>query len=190
VLEKQQSSRDSILDAASSEFAERGFDGVRMEHVARRAGLNKTLIYRHFGDKDRLFRECLAREFQRREQALDGLPSTLSEMLVWWAKRQQKDRDFILLILRESIADRGDEPVDAKRRSAYYQRQVRQIEALQSKGEIDPALDPQMLFVALLALTIAPVSLPQIARMVVPRSSTTFASRWASFLRAFAEKLR
>jgi AcrR family transcriptional regulator len=49
------SAREAILEAAVQEFVEHGYDGVRMEHVARRAGCNKALVYRYFGDRDLLW---------------------------------------------------------------------------------------------------------------------------------------
>ncbi len=45
------STSERILNAAAMEFTERGVDGVRMEHVAKRTNVNKALVYRHFGNK-------------------------------------------------------------------------------------------------------------------------------------------
>jgi AcrR family transcriptional regulator len=44
-----------ILDATRRLFDERGAQDVQIEDVAREAGLNKALIYRHFSGKDELF---------------------------------------------------------------------------------------------------------------------------------------
>lgn len=44
-----------ILDATRTLFDERGAQDVQIEDVAREAGLNKALIYRHFSGKDELF---------------------------------------------------------------------------------------------------------------------------------------
>ncbi len=49
----------AILDAAISEFAERGPAGTRMDEVASRAGVNKSLIYQYFGSKSELYAEAL-----------------------------------------------------------------------------------------------------------------------------------
>jgi TetR/AcrR family transcriptional regulator len=45
-----------ILKAARVEFGSRGFAGARVDHIARRAGLNKQLIYYYFGSKAGLYR--------------------------------------------------------------------------------------------------------------------------------------
>lgn len=44
-----------ILEATRRLFDERGAQDVQIEDVAREAGLNKALIYRHFSGKDELF---------------------------------------------------------------------------------------------------------------------------------------
>ncbi len=183
-------SRAVILEAAAIEFAARGFDGVRMEHVAQRAGYNKALVYRQFGDKPGLFREVLRYRVQRRDAMLDGLPPSLPDLLVWWSRQQRAEPDFMRLILREALEDRGEEPVEADARRAYYARQVAMVQALQSRGDLDERLDPHMLFFALLVVSVGPTHLPQIARLVCPAEEDTFTERWESFLRVLAEKLR
>jgi AcrR family transcriptional regulator len=44
-----------ILEAATSEFAERGLAGARVDRIAERAGANKQRIYAYFGSKEELF---------------------------------------------------------------------------------------------------------------------------------------
>ena len=53
------SARDRIVEAATREFATRGFDGARMDALARRAGVNKALLYYYFPNKQELYRRLL-----------------------------------------------------------------------------------------------------------------------------------
>lgn len=46
---------EDILSAARMEFAERGFDGAKVETIAVRAGISKQLIYYYFEDKSELY---------------------------------------------------------------------------------------------------------------------------------------
>jgi len=48
-----------ILKAAREEFGANGFDGTKMEHIARRAGVSKQIIYFYFKGKDELYWELL-----------------------------------------------------------------------------------------------------------------------------------
>ena len=47
--------RESILDAALTVFLAHGFEAASLEGVARRAGVAKLTLYRHFESKDELF---------------------------------------------------------------------------------------------------------------------------------------
>ena len=51
--------RNRILDAAGELFAEQGFGGAKVDEIARRAGVNKAMLYYHVGDKAALFAEVV-----------------------------------------------------------------------------------------------------------------------------------
>jgi TetR/AcrR family transcriptional regulator len=57
-------SRQQIIQAAIVEFALKGLDGARVDKIARRSGINKTLLYHHVGNKDRLFTAALETTYQ------------------------------------------------------------------------------------------------------------------------------
>lgn len=48
-----------LLDEARAAFVAEGFGGVSIDEIARRAGVSKETIYRHFPDKPALFRAAL-----------------------------------------------------------------------------------------------------------------------------------
>src|SRR5699024_4733323 len=48
-----------ILVAGRAEFAERGFEGARVDAIATLAGANKRLLYHYFGNKEDLYRAVL-----------------------------------------------------------------------------------------------------------------------------------
>ncbi|HUK14526.1 MAG TPA: TetR/AcrR family transcriptional regulator [Thermoanaerobaculaceae bacterium] len=51
--------RQRILDGAALAFAELGFTAAGVDEIARRAGVNKAMLYYHVGDKATLFREVV-----------------------------------------------------------------------------------------------------------------------------------
>jgi AcrR family transcriptional regulator len=53
--------RESILDAALIEFAERGLHGTSTEAIAKRAGISQPYVFRLFGTKKQLFAAACAR---------------------------------------------------------------------------------------------------------------------------------
>ena len=48
-------SRALLEAAAQTEFAEFGFAGARVDRIARRAGVNKQLLFYYFGSKQKLY---------------------------------------------------------------------------------------------------------------------------------------
>lgn len=75
---RAQDSRDEILKAASSLFANRGFHETSMAEVARAAKVSKALIFWHFKTKEELFFAVLGRllepyviDFAEEADALD-----------------------------------------------------------------------------------------------------------------------
>ncbi len=62
-----------ILVAGRAEFAERGFEGARVDAIAALAGANKRLLYHYYGNKEELYRAVLLdayQEIRRGERAL------------------------------------------------------------------------------------------------------------------------
>jgi TetR/AcrR family transcriptional regulator len=53
--------RQAILDAAEEVFAEHGFDGARIDVIAKVAGYNKSLIFQYYGDKLALYAAVIRR---------------------------------------------------------------------------------------------------------------------------------
>ena len=47
--------KEKILQTALEEFAEKGYDGARIDYISKMAGVNKALIYYHFKSKEELF---------------------------------------------------------------------------------------------------------------------------------------
>lgn len=51
--------RSALLDAARAAFAERGYDGATVRHIAERAGVDAAMVNHWFGGKEALFTASL-----------------------------------------------------------------------------------------------------------------------------------
>lgn len=51
--------REKILHAALTLFGEKGFAGTSTREIAECAGVNHITLFRHFGNKENLFRESI-----------------------------------------------------------------------------------------------------------------------------------
>jgi len=59
-----------ILRAADELISEVGYDAASVARVAKRAEVNKALVFYYFGSKDRLFQQVLERYYQAHTEAL------------------------------------------------------------------------------------------------------------------------
>lgn len=57
--QRSEESRARILNSATKIFAEKGFDGSRIDEIAEDAGINKRMLYHYFGSKEDLYVEVL-----------------------------------------------------------------------------------------------------------------------------------
>jgi AcrR family transcriptional regulator len=62
--------RERIVQAATREFALRGFDGARIDAIARSAGVNKALLYYYFPNKRELYRRLVLEHVETAATAL------------------------------------------------------------------------------------------------------------------------
>lgn len=131
--------RKSILAAATSLFAERGFHGTTMRDIAERAAVSQGLLHHHFGNKEGLWKragDALSDEFVVYVSSVLGDPGPASQMvpmamqtyLRYWRENPDAFR-FNLWRLLEGPAD------ERKRRSAMItERTVPLFERAQKEG--------------------------------------------------------
>ena len=62
--------REQILDAATVLFAERGYDGVRIDDIASSAGVTRGLVHHYFGGRKEVYLALLERLGAVREEQL------------------------------------------------------------------------------------------------------------------------
>jgi AcrR family transcriptional regulator len=62
-----------LWDGARSEFSLRGYHGARVQGIARRAGCNVALLYRHWSSKKALYLDVLRAAWQSIGRELDGV---------------------------------------------------------------------------------------------------------------------
>jgi AcrR family transcriptional regulator len=100
--------RQRIIEAASAVFADEGFAGARVDEIARRAGVNKAMLYYHVGNKQALYTAVMTRNFDRVEEALAGAlategstPDRLVAIITGVAQALKANPDHPRIVLRE-----------------------------------------------------------------------------------------
>lgn len=64
-MKKSDITKQKILRAAEQSFAEKGLYGARVDEISELAGVNKRMIYAHFGNKEKLYVAVLDEVYQR-----------------------------------------------------------------------------------------------------------------------------
>ncbi len=99
--------RDSIIASAKNEFARFGFEGARVDRIARLAKVNKAMIYYHFGSKKRLYRAVIENQLSTKADFIEAIlrqDLTIDEFVLQLASfyaRVFSDNEFLPIFLRE-----------------------------------------------------------------------------------------
>src|SRR3954462_3390260 len=180
-----QQTQQRILEAALEEFAAKGFAGARVDVIARRARINKRMLYHYFGDKEGLFREVLRRKIADRSAWLASAPEDPVERLPFWFQMACRDRDWVQLLEWEALQWGEKKVIDEERRQESVGRAVERVRQQQAKGLLDPSLDPGQLLLSMMALPAYAVAFPQLARLAtgLSVSDEKFQKQRETFLR-------
>src|SRR5215207_11118153 len=106
-------SPEVILAAAAVEFAERGFGGARVDRIARRAKVNKAMLYYHFKSKERLYRALLRQMFGRAAERLQpiaagpGRPAHKIDLAIAGITAFIQEHTFFPAIMLREVAEGG-----------------------------------------------------------------------------------
>lgn len=154
---RSDATRSRILAAARAQFVTNGLEGTRMEAIAAAAGLNKSLVYRHYGTREQLYREVLSAAYAdvRDAEANLILPSdplqALDQIVAFTFRYYIANPDFLVLVGIENL--NGGEHLRAVDRSNLHVSSLmeilgRVIHDGTASGLFREDLDPIELYIA------------------------------------------
>ena len=104
--------RQSLIDAATAVFADRGYDCATTREIAERAGCAEGLIHRYFSGKRGLLIAILeARAGQVEEDFVASLPDRptveeeIKQILLWHLDTMWERRDFMRVAVSQAAID-------------------------------------------------------------------------------------
>ena len=185
-------SRERILAAALKEFAAKGFAGARVDFIARRAAINKRMLYHYFGNKEGLFKAVLRRKITERQAWAETLSGNPAESLAFWFEAACNDTDWVRLFEWEALQGDTNKVIDEKNRRAATARGLKRFRQRQARGQISAEFDPRHVMLAMRSLTMFPAAFPQLTRLIMgrPVSDPKFQKERTEFLRRFAAVFR
>jgi TetR/AcrR family transcriptional regulator len=183
-----QRTRERILKAAFKEFAAKGFAGARVDVIARRADINKRMLYHYFGDKEGLFREVLRRKIAQRQAWGAATPNHPAESLPYWFDLACRDAGWIRLLEWEALQFVQKRLIDEDKRREAVGGAVERIRRRQETGHLSNEFAPKQILLAMISLTWFPLAFPQLTRLITGQSvsDARFRTEQKDFLRQFA----
>lgn len=159
---RQNTTSESILEAAEFVFSRSGYAGATVERIAKQAKCYESLIYYHFGSKDKLFSEVLQNAYRKLTEAEQKLKldfkqpeSALSEIILFLWNYYQKHPELIILLNTENL-HKGKHVAKLKTFSEYLSPAVsiirRTIDSGARQGIFRDDIDVIDLYIAIMGL--------------------------------------
>lgn len=154
--------RARILNAALAEFADKGLAGARVDSIAERGGVNKRMIYAHFGSKEELWLAVLEgayaskREEERALNVNDVAPREAMERLVRFNIRYTAAHpEFVSLLSQENL-HRGAYLARSGKVHALYTPLLSTLQDVLERGvaagEFRAGVDPMQLYITIVGV--------------------------------------
>ena len=168
--------REQLLSIATNLFAQQGIQATRLRAIAERAGVTPALLNYYFGNKERLveamveerFLPLVARAAAQLQQAGDD-PLALVEAFIRDMVRNVTEQPWLSqLWVREILCEGGVLRERLMHRVAPMVPLLlaQKFAAAQARGALNPELDPRLLVVSLIGLTLLPYAAAPIWRGV------------------------
>ncbi|MER7282963.1 TetR/AcrR family transcriptional regulator [Dactylosporangium sp. NPDC000244] len=137
--------RREILDVATQEFANRGYDGTRVDAIAERTRTTKRMIYYYFSSKRQLYVAVLERSYAQIREVeaglnLDHLPpaEAIRRLAEITFDHHEASPDFIRLVSIENI-HRGKHIGQLESLAALNSPAIQLVEQILKRGRADGA---------------------------------------------------
>lgn len=129
------STRQALLTAAISIWAERGPQAVTMHGVGERAGRTRGTVYHHFADRDELLRATKSHLEASLQDLFSEDPRVFGDPIDVVSGLIAESPDVMRSVFRE-VLDLGP------RAHPLVRRAIRYFESLQRRGFVRPGVDP------------------------------------------------
>jgi AcrR family transcriptional regulator len=109
--------KDAILEAAWAELVERGYAGLTLEGVAKRAGTSRPVLHRRWPTRTALATAALGRHFAQNPIVVSDLGSVRDEICLLLRRMSDRARpDMIRLVfdMQKDLADKHSNLADMK----------------------------------------------------------------------------
>ncbi|WP_439575925.1 TetR/AcrR family transcriptional regulator [Phreatobacter sp.] len=154
--------RARILNVATREFSNKGYEGAKTDDIADRARINKRMIYHYFSSKEQLYLAVLESAYERARSAEQKIELDQLEPLRALARFTEftfdsfvRDRTFINLLATEN-RQRAKVLKKSAKVNTMNSPVIAAIGRILEKGEADgtirPGLDARQLWITIIGI--------------------------------------
>jgi len=159
--------REQLLDAALGLFAERGIAGTTVADIATKAGVTPAMVHYYFTNRDRLL-DAIVKERLLRVFAAVWSPVGKSNEIVPMLRglvhgilKATEINPWLPSLWLREIASEGGQLRTRLFKAApfeYVRHLISTVAAAQRRGEINPQLEPQLVVVSVIGITLLPLA--------------------------------
>jgi len=138
--------QDAILDAAWAELVERGYPGLTLEGVAKRAGTSRPVLYRRWPSRTALATAALGRHIAQNPTVVPDLGSVRDEICLLLRRMSDRARPDMIRLVFDMQRDLADEHSNLADMRAHLRAQIVEPDVMQTilgraidRGEIAAA---------------------------------------------------
>jgi AcrR family transcriptional regulator len=175
--------RARLLDAALALFARQGILDTTLGAIAKEAGFTPAMVHYYFKSRDQLLDVLIEERFLPLRAAIgapfEANPDNPVEAITQFARRLVEVADenpwFPPLWVREVISEGGwlRQRMHERFGHTHHQASVQRIAQWQKEGRVNAELEPSLVFLSLLGLTILPLATSKMWRNDPARRSLT-----------------
>lgn len=153
--------RRQLVKIAFEQIANKGFEGLRFQQVAKAAGINNATLYYYFPSKEALIQGVVAFLMDRLKEPGSGptppaesAVEELRRMFEGVSRRVTEDPEFFVVITELALRAKRDPAIDAigKQRDGFWERRLRDIlERGMAESAFRPDLDLEVTVASLMA---------------------------------------
>jgi AcrR family transcriptional regulator len=137
---------DAILDAAWAELVERGYPGLTLEGVAKRAGTSRPVLYRRWPSRTALATAALGRHIAQNPIVVPDLGSVRDEICLLLRRMSDRARPDMIRLVFDMQKDLADQHSSLAEMRAHLRAQIVDSDVMQTilgraidRGEIAAA---------------------------------------------------
>lgn len=197
---QEMTTEQTIIQAANKIFLENGYAGTRMQDIADEAKINKAMLHYYFKNKESLFRMIFLENFgllipliNQVIEAKTSIKEKLLNIAELYIDLMQSNPKLPLFVINE-LSNHSDSFIaaikDSQNELPNFKQLIQEVKDAVKKKEIAP-IDPELLIVGVLALSIFPVIAKQMLQILFSendKSMDDILQRRKAFINDFIQK--